>query len=73
MTGITQQLTVLAQDIRAGDVFDRHRRTWTASGAAGWGPYESVCVPVDGGVVFFPRDTEVVVSRLARRVPCATE
>lgn len=69
MAGIVQELTVPARDIRAGDVFYRHRRTWTVTGAPGWGVYESVIIPVAGGVVYFPRDAEVVVSRLARRAP----
>lgn len=68
MTGITQTVTVPARDIRAGDVFERHGRTRTATGAAGWGPYGSSCIPVQGGEVYFPEGAEIDVRRAVRRV-----
>ncbi|GGX26581.1 hypothetical protein [Streptomyces chryseus] len=74
MESIVQSVTVEARDIRRGDVFDRHRKTWTATGAAGWGPYGSVRVPTEGGgEVFIPKAAKVAVTRVVRRAPCGTE
>ncbi|MFF1417570.1 hypothetical protein [Streptomyces sp. NPDC058280] len=71
---MVQEVTVLARDIRAGDVFDRHRKTWTAVGAAGWTTLGSVAVPVAGGAVYLVADEQIKVRRLAQRIPCsATE
>jgi hypothetical protein len=69
---ITQDVTVGARDIRAGDVFERHGKLRTATGAAGIGPWRSALVPVAGGAVYFPADAHIVVSRRVRRIPCVT-
>ncbi|MFE6493360.1 hypothetical protein [Streptomyces sp. NPDC057748] len=64
-------LTVPARDIRAGDVFDRHRRTHTASGDAYSFIRGSVGIPLEsGGVVYLPAEEEIRVSRSAGSMPC---
>ncbi|WP_329168376.1 hypothetical protein OG709_30140 [Streptomyces sp. NBC_01267] len=66
---IVQEVIIPARDIRAGDVFTRHGKLRTATGTSGRGPYNSVCVPIDGGEVYFEREALVLVKREARRVP----
>ncbi|MEV4939623.1 hypothetical protein [Streptomyces zaomyceticus] len=59
-----QELTVSARSIRAGDVFIRHGRTWTARHDAYRIHQFTATVETDGGgVVYIPVDEEVVVRR----------
>lgn len=62
MAGTTDDLTP-ARDLVAGDVFERHGRTWTVEHAIrGWyGSVHVLCV--GGGQVWFPQDAKVVVRR----------
>ncbi|MCM2391760.1 hypothetical protein [Streptomyces albipurpureus] len=61
---IVDELTIPARDIRRGDRFDRHTRTWTATCDAVRHLNGSVVVStVGGGTVYLPAGAEVVVTR----------
>ncbi|WP_228973450.1 hypothetical protein [Streptomyces sp. DH12] len=56
------KITVEARYIRRGDTFERHRRTWTATqDAYRRGPWGSVEVVTERGVVWFSNQEEPIV------------
>ncbi|MGW0468271.1 hypothetical protein ACWDX6_23845 [Streptomyces sp. NPDC003027] len=67
-TGIVQDVTVTALNIRRGDVFTRHRRQRTAThDACRHGQFSVVVEFEGGGVVYLPINAEIVVTRVVRR------
>ncbi|MFD6361229.1 hypothetical protein ACFWFX_15425 [Streptomyces roseolus] len=68
-TAITR--TVTALQIRAGDVFTRHRKTWTAAHNANrCGQFSAAVETTNGGIVYFPVALEVTVIRDTKGFRC---
>ncbi|MFI9123825.1 hypothetical protein ACIGW0_31290 [Streptomyces bikiniensis] len=63
----TETRLVPALKIRAGDVFDRHGRTRTATSDAHRLGLGSVVVGIEGGECYFPLKAEIYVTRPVER------
>ena len=68
MDPIVQTLTIPALQIRAGDIFTRHRREHVAADDAHHHGQFTVIVGIEGGEIYFSvRDTVTVTREVRRR------
>jgi hypothetical protein len=68
---IVQDVTVDAINIQAGDVFERHGKTWTARFNARHSGCWTAIVVTETGTVWLSVDEEITVKRVVRRRPCS--
>ncbi|WP_369147107.1 hypothetical protein [Streptomyces sp. R44] len=69
-----RELTVPVIDVRAGDVFTRHRREWTARhDAHKRGQFTVSIETVGGGVVYASVNATITVTRNMEGIRCSAD